>query len=416
MSLRLIWAGPWNRQSAIGFFGTEVVAALIAQGHWVDVFRTELGQDLLLPAYPTPGLIDPGGGASMSELLQGYDGVIVNLGNHYGFHGAAVPLLWKAMPLVIFHDAWMGDFVRGWRHVAGDDAWRIDRLLQGAGDDGSGIALFSSLGSGAVVHGVHYRAAVEASCPGPVAIIPLSYTFQGTLPRPEMQDPLVVATIGHVNRNKQVREVIRALGASERLKERVFYLLIGPVEPDEQASLLALAREVGAPEPHFTGWVPDEMLRILMAGTHVFCCLRYPAYEGGSASMITCMLSGRPTIVSNHASYGEIPEGYVLKCSPGEEATDVRRHLETILEDPAAAFAMGERARQYALERFAPTSYAAELQQALALAIQASPAVRAGRLIGQRLGEIGMRPGDPAVARMGDALRTMCSHEGKLFP
>ena len=55
MSLRLLWAGPWNRRSAIGLFGTEVVGALVGKGHQVDVLRTELGSDLLLPAYPAPG-------------------------------------------------------------------------------------------------------------------------------------------------------------------------------------------------------------------------------------------------------------------------------------------------------------------------------------------------------------------------
>ena len=344
--------------------------------------------------------------------MRGYDSVIVNLGNHYGFHGAALPLLRETAALVIFHDAWMGDFISGWRHAAGQEGWRIDRLLQGGGDDGSGISLLSSLSSGAVVHGSHYRAAVEVACPGPVATIPLSYTFQGTLPRPEIQDRMIVATIGHLNKNKQVREVIRALGASERLRNRVFYLLIGPVEPDEQASLVALAREVGALDPHFTGWVPDEMLRILMTGTHAFCCLRHPAYEGASASMITCMLSGRPTMVSNHASYGEIPEGLVLKCSPGEEADDVRHNLETILDDPEAAFAMGARAREYALTKFAPASYAAELQHAMTLVAEASPAIRAARLTGQRLGEIGVRSDDPVVLRIGQALREMCHING----
>ena len=365
MSLKLLWAGPWNERSAIGFFGTEIVRELVGLGHSVEVLRTELDADLLLPPRPAPGPVHAVSARPMVELSREVDGVIVNLGDHYGFHGGAVPILRDTAPLVILHDAWMGNFVESWRHTAGDDAWRVDRLLNGLGNDASGIAPFCALASGVVVHGPHYRTAAETACTGPVAAIPLSYTSEALPPPRPISDRLIVTTIGHVNGNKRADEVIRALGASERLRHRVLYMLAGPVKPDEQARLLALARRTGAPEPHFTGWVPDETLRMLMTGTDVFCCLRYPALEGGSASLIAAMLSARPTLVSDHASYAEVPDGLVMKCAPGHEAAYVMHHLETILDNPAAARAMGERAREHALHSFAPATYAARLLRAL---------------------------------------------------
>ena len=35
MSLKLLWAGPWDERSAIGFFGTEIARELVGLGHSV---------------------------------------------------------------------------------------------------------------------------------------------------------------------------------------------------------------------------------------------------------------------------------------------------------------------------------------------------------------------------------------------
>ena len=167
-----------------------------------------------------------------------------------------MPILQETAPLLILHDAWMGDFIQGWRHAAGDDMRRVDRLREALGNDPSGLGPLCALASGAVVHGSHYRAAVEAACPGPVATIPLSLTHEALPPPRPIGDRLVVTTIGYVNRNKQAEEVIRALGASERLRDRAVYMLVGPVESEEQERLMALARQVGAPnaELHRLGY------------------------------------------------------------------------------------------------------------------------------------------------------------------
>ena len=354
LSLRLLWAGPWNERSAIGFFGTVVARELVALGHQVEVVRTEIGPCLSVPARTAPGLIHLPGSQSITELVDKFDGVIVNLGNHYGFHGGAIPLLREVSPLIILHDAWMGGFLDGWREAAGDDAWRVDRFVRGLSDDASGIELFCALASGAIVHGPHYLALANRGCPGPVATLQLAYTAEKIPPPRPIGDALVVATIGQVNATRQADQVIRAVGTSERLRHRVDYILAGPVEPEERAGLLDLARSVGAREPQFTGWLSDEALRTLIGGTDVICCLRYPALEGGSASLITAMLSQRPTLVSNHASYAGIPNEAVMKCVPGHETADVQFHLEAILDEPAAARAMGERARDTPCTRSIP--------------------------------------------------------------
>ncbi len=398
--MKLVWAGPWNDHSAIAAFGVGVVDELAARGHEVEVLRTEVGAELARPPLPAPGSVAAVHERDIGRLNHDRDGIIVNLGNYSGFHAGAVPLMFHSAPLLILHDATLGGLVNGWRQMLGPDGWRVERFTAGRGS----VAPFCGLASGVIVHGEHCRAEAEAACAGPVAVVPLSWTTPELPPPRPIEGRLVVTTVGHVNSNKRADAVIRALGASARLRERVLYILAGPCEDDERERLLALARRVGAPEPHFTGWVPDEMLRMLLAGTDVISCLRFPALEGGSASLILALLSGRPTLVSDHASYAELPDGLVLKCPPGQEAGAVLHHLETILDDPDSARAMADRARAYARARHAPAAYVDRLLPALDAATRAQPAVRTAIAIGRGLLDLGMLPGDPVTERLQSAL------------
>lgn len=394
--MKLVWAGPWNERSAVATFGLNIVDELSLRGHEVDVLRTETSQDLDLPPLRAPGRIEAAQDCELGSLLRDVDGILVNLGDHYGYHGGALPLMFNATPLLILHDADLGGFNHGWRQAVGEDSWRVDQI---SGND-SLLASFCALSSGVIVHGNHYRSAAETACGGPVATIPLAFSSADVPPPKSFGDRIVLTTIGHINSNKRADETLRAIGASARLRDRVLYLLVGPVDEAERQRLLSVARHAGARPPHFTGWVPEELVSMIMAGTDVACCLRYPALEGGSASLIVSLLSARPTLVSSHASYADVPDDLVLKCPPGAEATAVMRHLEDILDNPEAALAMGKRAREYARRQHSPSSYVDHLLPILAAATCARPAVRTALSIGRTLGGLGVTSGDEAIERL----------------
>src|ERR1019366_5075532 len=166
-------------------------------------------------------------------------------------------------------------------------------------------------------------------------------------------------------------------------------------------------RAHGVTEVDFTGWIDEETLRDLLTGVDVICCLRHPILEGGSASVIVAMLSGRAVLVSDHGVYGELPDDVVLKCQPGDEATDVRRHLEAFIEDRGAMWALGERARTYARQAHAPGRYANDLMALIDRTRSDGPALRTSIELGRVLASIGLGGDDPAVraiARMMDAM------------
>jgi glycosyltransferase involved in cell wall biosynthesis len=150
--------------------------------------------------------------------------------------------------------------------------------------------------------------------------------------------------------------------------------------------------------------VDEADLASRLAAVDAICCLRNPVLEGASASLILAMRSGRPVLVSDHGPYAEIPDGLVLKCRPGSEAAEVRRHLEALLADPSPARAMAERARAYAEETFTAERYVDQLLVHVDRVTETLPAVRAAMGLGRTLAGFGVPPDDPAGERIAAAL------------
>lgn len=403
MSLRIAWAGPWNERSSIAADGRALLGALAAAGHQVEVIRTEAGEAARLPALPAPGPVHPAG-TVLHPALARFDAILVNLGNYYAFHAHAPALLAAAPCVAVVHDVTMEDFAHAWRHAP-----EAEPALRGAAPMMPALA---ALGCAAIVHGPHYRAAVEAACPGPVIELPLCCVPPvPPSPRP-IGSGLLVATVGHVNTNKRADQVIRAMGASPRLRAKARYRLLGPVNPDERERLLRLARAVGAPEPEFTGWIPDEALIAGLAEADVIACLRHPVTEGGSGSLVLALRSARPTLVSDTGVYEALPEGVALRCTPGEEAPDVLRHLEWVLDNPVAARHMGEAAAAWAQEAHAPERYAARLVPFLREAARAAPAILAARALGLAGARLGFAADEPATGRSVVGLAELMGGDG----
>jgi glycosyltransferase involved in cell wall biosynthesis len=428
MTLRIGWAGPWNSRSAIASFGAEVVTELVSRGHAVEILRTETGSYLTLEARPAPCGIRTLAEFDPAHLRRKYDVVIVNLGDHFGFHGAALPVLPQLGAVAILHDSFYANLASHGlsppenapvlramvQAIYGDNAMTDEQSywlpLRDMAACRSMLEWFAGPVIGAVAHAEHYAERIRHVCPGPVAAIPLAYTAPNLPPPRPIAQALVVATIGHINPNKCIDRVMAAIGGSEELRLHCHYRLIGFCEEEERKRLLALASERNLPTPEFAGWVPEAEFPDRLRDVDVISCLRNPVLEGGSASVITGMLSGRPVLVSDQGVYAEIPDDLVLKCEPGNEVADVTRHLLAVLRDAPAAQAMGRRARHYALDRHNPRVYVDALLPFLEHAISGGPPLMAAIQIGRTLASIGLRPDDPALARAVESLAPTLEH------
>jgi hypothetical protein len=420
MSLRIAWLGPWCEQSAIGAFGLEVVSEIEGRGHDVVVFRSETDDLLLQAPFPGNRSVRQLTHNSMNELKWSFDHVIANIGDHFGFHGAIPDLLGRLGATVIFHDGFIANLAGGYAAkvfnstesltaliqlthgpsvvVDDTDLWRFPLHVIAA--ERPMLEWLARSASGCVTHSSIWADRLRNACAGPVEVIPLCYPdLEVSLPRP-IGDTLTIATVGHVNPNKRADQVIRALASDAALSERCRYQLLGEIENAERQRLSNLADTLNVPSPKFLGRVSEHDLRTALAETDVIACLRHPVLEGGSASLITALLTARPTLVSHQAHYAEIPEGLVLPCHPGNEAPDVASQLRWILDNKDQARALGMRARQYALAVHVKNRYVDKLLRLAARATEISPLVRAATKFGYVLGSIGAEPGDLAIGRI----------------
>lgn len=433
--LRIGWATPWNERSAIAQAAGEVGLVLRAQGHEVTVLRTEVDEAAAMPARDGPFPVHHIGELDDDTLRERFDIVVAHIGNHQPYHGAVVPRLFRVGMVGVFHDLFLCHLADAHFHAAGDPhgAWRTARELYGQEGMSDGEPFWTDLADmvrrrpmlewlaphciGALAHAGHYAARLGRSCPGPVAVIPLAFVSPPLPPPPLAWDSLTVAAIGHANPNKRIDQIVMAIGASVLLRRRCRIRVIGEATPGERARLEGIAATLGAEPPQFTGWVTDEELRWCLRDVDVIACLRNPVLEGASASVITAMASGRPTLVSDHGCYAELPADSVLACRPEAEALDAMRHLERVLSDPAEAAAIGERGRQLALTRHAPTAYAEALIPFLREVMAERPmlehsvADRPGRETRRRLlsslESFGLGDSDPAAQRAEAVLRDM---------
>lgn len=417
MTERLAWVGPWNGNSAIATFGAFVVGELAARGHRVTVFRSELGSSLDLPPLRTAAEVQI---LPSHFTASSFDGVIVNIGNHFAYHGAALPLLSDTPCLVIFHDGYLVDLAAGWQdhhhHQRPEMMRRLTEAVYGASELQKDAPFWTSLAdmarsrpmtewvartsAGIVTHAEFWSPRMREACPGKVTVQPLAFPDSELPPPGPIGARLIVATVGHANPNKCADAVLRAIGTDPALRHRCEYRLLGPIASDERDRLAAVAQSFDLPPPFCSGWIDDDALRAAIAEVDVIACLRNPVLEAGSASLITAMYSARPILVSRHGVYAEVPRDTVLPCKPGNECEDVARHLRRVVADPAGAQALGRRARDYALETFSAARYVDGLLPAVAAATVASPAIQAANRLGRILGEFGLESDDPAVERV----------------
>ena len=423
--MRIGWAAPWNWGSAVAQSASEVAFALFDRGHAVTVLRTEVAGWAEKPPRPAPGPIRHMAEYHDFELRRDFDVLVAHVGDNYEFHGALLPRLDTVGIVGIFHDACVPHLIRGW---IGDQPDRLRAMVQEtyqgtpAADqplvwrDLEHVARHHPMVewlarrmTGSIAHAHHYAGRLRDQCPGPLAVIPLAFDVPGLPPPPVASERMRIGVVGHANANKRIDQIILAIGASHLLRTRCRLRVIGSAEPERRAELMALARDLGVEPPEFTGWVSDEDLRWHLRDVDVISCLRNPVFEGASASMILGLLSGRPTLVTNHGSYAEVPDTAVLACSPEHEARDVLRHLERLLREPGLGARTGAAGRAFATGRHTASAYAEALEPLLERVASARPIDDARRSLGETLVEFGLDREDPAVLRLMAAVNEMTS-------
>lgn len=409
--MKIVMFTPALQASAIGRMARLVTAALLADGHSVVVVRAESASLASAPQHPfgteTVHWIER---ARVRELVAEADLVAYQMGNCYEFHEGCLEWLAEAPGVICLHDYFLGHLFWGWAAQRRAQAEAILESWYGAdvaqrffrhGNSESFIddthvsapmtEWLSSLGTAVLTHSSWGIERVLRSCAGPVRVAALPYDApEASAPRENAQqdNTLRVLTVGHVNPNKRVASVIRAIGSSDILRQITIYRLVGAIVPATVMSLSSLARNSQV-NLVISDEVEGAVLNSALNEADVITCLRYPSLEAASASAIEAMLYGKPVIVTDTNFYSEIPDDCVLKIDADNEVEALQQTLERLHADPALRAELGARGQRWARDTFRADSYAAQLIAIGADAARAAPVLDALAALTATLGNWG---------------------------
>lgn len=383
--MKVVVFTPGLRASAIGRMTALVTRALSEQKHDVAVVRCE-DYSLIEGAAHDFGekvATYPWAAGVVPDLLEDADIVVYQIGNEYSYHRGCIEWMNRVPGIVCLHDFFLGNLFYGWAEGRREHAMGVLRhwygetvasgyfahnssesFIEGTKDCAPMTEWICSQALSVIAHSRWGIRRVMESCPGPVKIVPLAYDAPGAGNVSDVEnvaeDSFVLLTIGHVNPNKRVESVIRAMGRSAFLRSSAQYRVVGRIEHDMRERLRALA-EGQQVQLVILGEVTPNVLAQEISRADAICCLRWPTIEGASASAIEAMLYGKAVIVTDAGFYAELPDECVRKIGVSTEIEDLGQVLESLASDQVQRENLGRNAAVWAGTTFNPENYASQI-------------------------------------------------------
>lgn len=399
--MRMIIFTPAGVKSAIGRMAALVTRQLLEHGHLVTVVRTE-AKHLLSTNMNDFGtsVLSWDDDAAVSASIQNADACIYQIGDNFEFHEGGVRWLADFPGLVCLHDFFLGHLFYGWAQKHRSQA---EFVLQNWYGNAMAERFFSFSGSESFIEGTrevmpmtewicsqavgvitHSRWGCDRvlnSCPGPIRVVPLAYDAPGVFGEPVILHPadgaaLKLLTIGHINPNKRVESVIKAIGSNPVLRQRVSYQLLGAIEQSVMESLSVMAARIGV-NLVISGEVDDSELISAIRGSDVISCLRWPVLEAASASAIEAMLYSKAVIVTDTGFYADIPDMCAIKIKHSNEISEIQSCLIALLDDRTRVAKLGSAARRWAIQTYTAKNYAEQLELIVFDILRVAPAINA---------------------------------------
>ncbi|HLZ30439.1 MAG TPA: glycosyltransferase [Chloroflexota bacterium] len=422
--MRVAWFTPFSHESAIGHFSEIVLRELRAEAE-VTLFASDIAaaRDARSDAFDLQVLWgkDP---AAVAASIAGFECVVYNLGNHYEMHHRSYEVALRRPGLVILHDLVMHHMFAGrylgkvqnfsgylgeLEYAHGDAGRRMGELILSGG---AGALVWDSptmleyhmarsavRGSvGVIVHSRYAQQAVAAVAAVPVVhfAFPTPSLDLSELPgasRPD-DDRLRLLTFGMVNRNKMVEEVIRVIGSSRVLRDRVVYQIAGDSvrNVSYHERIVNAIRELQLESVvQLLGYQSDPALLQCLSGADVVINLRNPHFGEGSWSLLETSFAAKATVVWRHGFYDEFPDDTVAKVSSLDE---LKETLERLCLSDAERLQRGQLALAYARRTFVTADYVRRLVQFADQARYNAPALALADFAAARLQELGVTIGD----------------------
>lgn len=380
--MKILMFTPAIKPSAIGRMCSLVTRALVRKGHEVFLVRTENEKLLEGDTHDFGCELLPWNDAERVQSLAAQaDLLVYQMGNNHEYHFGCMVWLPQLLGILCMHDFFLGHLFWSWSEKRREEAEKLLRawygetiaqhyfnfssteaFIEGTRHEAPMTEWVCSMALGVVTHSNWGAQRALDSCPGPVFVVPLAYDAPGHIEgnRPPAKEALNILTIGHVNPNKRVDSVIRAIGQSPALRAHASYRVVGSIAPETITALEALAAEQRV-RLTLSGQVDNKTLAQAIDEADVVSCLRWPALEAASASAIEAILYGKATIVTDTGFYGELPDDVVVKIDPGDEIASLQSALERLQSSPKRRDHLGRTAKAWASATFTGDNYADKL-------------------------------------------------------
>jgi glycosyltransferase involved in cell wall biosynthesis len=386
--MKIAWFTPFSQKSAIGKYSRTITSELSKHCD-VELWIDEINDPLKTANVPvnTYSFTD-----NMVSRLSPYDIVVYNFGNHFYNHHSIYEVSKRVKGIAIVHDFILHDFflhyyleykrnqteyLENFRFLYGEkgreDAtlslrnpkfalWKSEKIHQ--------YPFFEKVVSGSlgvIAHSQFHMNKILQRYSGPTKVISLPFYTDKKLLLHSKKDTklnlqsnkLLIVTLGHVNQNKKIDKIIETLGLHKNLAEQIQYVIIGPKgNADYQSRLDSLiARYDLHSTVRFEDYCNDETFYSYLRRADICINLRFPTYEGASASIMEEMYFGKPTIVMDTGCYGELPKETVIKVRNETLKNDLAVALSKLISDPTTRQDYSNEAEKYAHTHFEVEEY-----------------------------------------------------------
>lgn len=372
--MKIAWFTPFSTASAIGAC-SNLSTALLAKSCEVHLWLCEsenlIATNLKIISYELQD--------EKLRDLKNYDIIIYNMGNYFGFHGKIFEVSRLYPGVVILHDYVMHHFMAHYFCTyLGNTALYLAKLKKHYGklpqhtpqsDWLLKFPLFEEAiksAKGVITHSEFLARKVRGKFPGPVRALYFPYFDDAraevdTTLRPQNKEKrLTLLTVGHLNSNKRIHNVLRALASVEEFKTFFHYEIIGPLDNLPYVNELREIIEQYGLSTTVTmhGFQSSDFLREACQRADIFINLRFPTTEGSSWSLLEEFDYGKPIVVSDTGSFSEIPGNCVIKTNPAKEQRDLVRLFKKLIVNPDFYKQTGSDGRKYARATYSQSAYA----------------------------------------------------------
>lgn len=302
---------------------------------------------------------------------------VIHLGNSE-FHDFGFDTARRMSAIVVLHDTFLhhahasrairqGRTRQYWQDLQGeygDAGVRAGRDLFAGRDpvDLASFPMFEPYARKARAIVVHNRAAHEAvrsRVPDArVHVVPMGIPIPAAFPRDVSRSSLglpegafVICSITHVNPNKRISVVLRAM---RRLISGIPNAILVLAGTGSDSDDLTREIEILRLRDHVRqfGYVDDPMARAIASASDACVNLRYPTTGETSASLLRLLGAGLPVLVTDAGASAELPDGVGLRVPIGEHEVDIiAALLKNLAEDPDLRADAGLAAKEFVRSR-----------------------------------------------------------------